>query len=64
VGTRPGDRTVPWTSFACRRSGDEGRRAVGAARGFRIEFEEPVQGPVTLWYGAHFGMGGFVGDEK
>jgi len=63
AGTCLGSRTVPWASFACRRSGDEGRRAVGAARGFRIEFAEEVQGPVAVGYASHFGMGGFASDR-
>jgi hypothetical protein len=57
-----GDRTVPWSSFVCRRSGNGEKRAVGPARGFRIEFGVPVQGPVAVGYASHFGMGGFVGD--
>jgi CRISPR-associated protein Csb2 len=59
AGTILGARTVPWASFACRRSGDEGRQAAGAARGFRMEFAKEVQGPVAVGYASHFGMGGF-----
>ena len=29
--------------------------------GFEIEFAEPVQGPIALGYGCHFGLGQFHG---
>ena len=35
---------------------------LGAA--LRLEFEEEVQGPIALGYGAHFGLGLFVGDPE
>ncbi len=60
AGTILEGREVAWTSFLCRRENGEGRRAGRAGYGFRIEFPEPVQGPVAVGYGAHFGMGGFV----
>ncbi|MFZ2472322.1 MAG: hypothetical protein WAW52_10330 [Methanothrix sp.] len=63
--TSLGGRETPWASFACRRSNGEGRRsAYGIGYGFRIEFAEPVQGPVAVGYASHFGMGGFVGEDK
>jgi CRISPR-associated protein Csb2 len=64
AGTILGGRMVPWASFACRRSGDEGRQAAGAARGFRMEFAEEVQGPMAVGYASHFGMGGFEGEKN
>jgi CRISPR-associated protein Csb2 len=57
-----GDR-VGWSSFRRARSTGDGRRAGSAGYGFRIEFPEPVRGPVALGYGAHFGMGGFEAEE-
>ncbi len=61
--TSLGGRETPWASFACRRSNGEGRRsAYGIGYGFRIEFAEPVQGPVVVGYASHFGMGGFDGE--
>jgi CRISPR-associated protein Csb2 len=63
--TSLGGRETPWASFACRRSNGEGRRsAYGIGYGFRIEFAEPVQGPVAVGYASHFGMGGFETVEK
>jgi len=53
-----GQRTG-WSSFRRARSSGNGRRAGSCGYGFRIEFSEPVRGPVALGYGAHFGMGGF-----
>lgn len=52
-----------WASFHRARSSGEGRRAGGAGYGFMIEFPEPVQGPIAVGYGAHFGMGMFVSED-
>lgn len=54
---------VGWSSFRRARNSGDGRRAGSAGYGFRIEFAEPVRGPVALGYGAHFGMGGFEAEE-
>lgn len=63
-GTKLGEQEVPWHVFLRRReTGEEKPAANGAGYGFRIEFPEPVSGPVAVGYGAHFGMGGFVGDD-
>jgi CRISPR-associated protein Csb2 len=55
---------VGWSSFRRVRNSGYGRGAVSAGYGFRIEFPAPVRGPVTLGYGAHFGMGGFEAEKK
>ncbi len=61
ASTRLGGQDVPWHAFVRRREMDERRPAAnGAGYGFRIEFAEPVQGPVAVGYASHFGMGGFV----
>jgi CRISPR-associated protein Csb2 len=58
--TMLGDHKVPWSVFLRQRGNGEGRKAAnGAGYGFRIEFPEPVRGPVAVGYGAHFGMGVF-----
>jgi len=63
ASTRLSGRDVPWHDFLRRREMDERRPAAnGAGYGFRIEFPEPVQGPVAVGYASHFGMGGFVAD--
>ena len=63
ASTRLGGREVRWQEFLRRRETDERRPAAnGAGYGFRIEFPEPVQGPVAVGYASHFGMGGFVGE--
>jgi CRISPR-associated protein Csb2 len=63
AGTRLGGRDVPWHVFLRRRNQGEGKPAAnGAGYGFRIEFSEPVQGPVAVGYASHFGMGGFETD--
>jgi CRISPR-associated protein Csb2 len=54
-----------WMSFRTERSRGEGRRASrGLGYGFRILFPQKVNGPIALGYGAHFGLGQFVPDEK
>ena len=64
AGTKLGEQEVAWHVFLRQRETGEGRPATnGAGYGFRIEFSEPVQGPVAVGYGAHFGVGGFVGDD-
>jgi len=52
-------RTIRWLRFRTERHRGGGRRA-GLPCGFRIEFAEPVRGPVAVGYGAHFGLGAFV----
>lgn len=63
--TRLDGQDVPWHAFLRRREKGQGKPAAnGAGYGFRIEFPEPVQGPVAVGYASHFGMGGFMGDEE
>lgn len=49
-------KDIPWAMF--HRWRGRGSR-VEHAVGFRVEFEAPVQGPVALGYGAHYGLGLF-----
>lgn len=53
---------VGWSSFRRVRTCGDGRRAGSRGYGFRIEFAEPVCGPVAVGRGAHFGMGGVEGE--
>lgn len=53
-----------WLAFRRERNKGEGRRATNVGYGFRIEFPEPVRGPIALGYGAHFGLGVFVADHS
>lgn len=46
-----------WASFHRARCSGDGRRAGSVGYGFRIEFPQPMHGPIVLGYGAHFGMG-------
>lgn len=48
-----------WSAFASRRAHGGGERG-GGPTGFRLTFAEPVQGPLALGYGAHFGLGVFA----
>lgn len=49
-----------WSAFRRRRVAGGGRRGVDRAYGARLVFDRPVQGPLALGYGAHFGLGLFV----
>ena len=65
ASTSLGGREVRWQEFLRRREMDERAPAAnGAGYGFRIEFPEPVQGPVAVGYASHFGMGGFLSLRK
>jgi CRISPR-associated protein Csb2 len=50
-------RPIQFKRFRQKRNDDGGRRAAGA---FRIEFSEPVRGPICLGHSSHFGLGLFV----
>ena len=50
-------RPIQFKRFRQKRSDDGGRRAAGV---FRIEFPEPVRGPICLGHSSHFGLGLFV----
>ncbi|MDD4651661.1 MAG: type I-U CRISPR-associated protein Csb2 [Methanothrix sp.] len=60
--TSLGGHNAYWSSFQTLREKDNEQenavRRVGY--GFRIQFSEPVQGPMALGYAAHLGMGSFV----
>jgi len=55
-----GKSQTGWSSFRLLRDKGRGKRAGCWDYGFRIVFSQPVQGPVAVGYGAHFGMGLFV----
>ena len=50
------DREITWNQFRRARKGEEPRYGIG----FKIEFENPVAGPIAIGYGSHFGLGLFV----
>lgn len=52
-------RRFPWAAFSSWRSHGNGQRG-GYPTGFRVTFPCEVQGPLTLGYGAHFGLGIFL----
>lgn len=49
-------REIKWYQFTRSRRNEQERYGMG----FRLEFSEPVQGPISLGYGAHFGLGLFL----
>lgn len=59
-----GDRRIAWLRFRRDRPDSSGPHASQAGHGFRIEFPEPVRGPIALGYGCHFGLGLFVPEAR
>lgn len=53
-------RTIPWYRFASRRKKGKQRPDLPGSV-LRVEFPEPVWGPIAAGYGAHFGLGLFKG---
>lgn len=51
-----------WRAFQRTRRNGGGSRGGNQGFGFRIEFDQPVQGPIAVGYGAHFGLGQFRGE--
>lgn len=49
-----------WSGFRRRRFTGGGNRGPDRAFGARLVFDQPVQGPIALGYGAHFGLGLFA----
>lgn len=62
-GTPLAGRETRWLDFRTTRYDGEGRKGGTVGHGFRLEFREPVAGPVALGYGAHFGLGTFWPEE-
>ncbi len=58
-GRSVGARTYRWLQFTTNRRGGSGARAAQIGYGFELEFPEPVQGPISVGYAAHFGLGLF-----
>lgn len=54
-------RPIQFKRFRGKPSDDGGRRMAGA---FRIEFPQPVDGPIVLGHSSHFGMGLFVPEDR
>jgi len=54
-------RRIRWANFQRDRRNGAGTGIVTrTGYGFRLRFAEPIQGPLALGYGAHFGLGLFV----
>ncbi len=52
-------RLTPWRDFRLDRRHGDGQRGLAEPFGFHLRFDEPVQPPLALGYGAHFGLGQF-----
>ncbi len=57
----PPRRSFRWLQFRRERLTGGGRCGTHPGTGFTITFHQPVQGPLALGYGCHFGLGLFVG---
>ena len=62
--TTLGGKATRWLQFRTLRKKGNGSRGANRGFGFRITFSRPVTGPIALGYGAHFGLGVFVGIEE
>lgn len=58
-GIKMGGKFLAWRDFKRNRLKREANQANNDGYGFRIVFPEPVQGPISLGYGCHFGLGLF-----
>jgi len=63
-GTILGERFTRWIEFRRQRLKGEGQKGSTTGYGFRLTFQEPVQGPIVLGYGCHFGLGQFEPERK
>lgn len=52
-----------WLNFRTSRKTGNGSRGPSPPTGFRIRFREVVKGPISVGYGAHFGLGLFIPSE-
>jgi CRISPR-associated protein Csb2 len=60
IKVSPAGDNARWARFRRRRSQGDGRRGPDRALGARLEFRNPVRGPIALGYGAHYGLGLFA----
>jgi CRISPR-associated protein Csb2 len=54
-----GGSSRSWLSFRRHRKSADRRPLNEAGFGFEIEFDEPIDGPLAIGYGSHFGLGLF-----
>jgi len=59
ITVRP-NHSLRTLEFQTERNHGNGRRGHQSGVGLCVEFEEPIQGPLALGYGSHFGLGLFV----
>lgn len=57
----PGSRR--WSRFRRRRRTGEASPGMDQGIGFEVRFADPVEGPIAVGYGAHFGLGRFEAVE-
>jgi CRISPR-associated protein Csb2 len=55
------EQLTRWVEFDVRR---DGRRPTTPVTGLRIRFAEPIDGPLLLGWGCHYGLGVFEPDES
>lgn len=53
-------KNTRWLEFKTNRIKKGGRRPPNSGTGYQITFDEPVQGPIAIGYGAHLGLGQFL----
>ena len=53
-----------WLHFRRDRKSGNGSKSTSIGFGFRIIFSEPVEGPIALGYGSHYGLGLFTPEKE
>ena len=59
-----GQQKLRSLQFQTLRKNGDGRRSIHSPVGFRITFSQPVDGPIAVGYGAHYGLGLFLPLDK
>ncbi len=59
-GTMLGGTQTPWLKFTRIRKSGNGHNAGSLGYGFQLTFDQPINGPIALGYGCHFGLGQFM----
>jgi CRISPR-associated protein Csb2 len=64
TGTWAAGKLLRWLQFARERRGGPTAPTSQIGHGFRVEFSEPVAGPLAVGYACHFGLGQFRAEPE
>lgn len=54
------NRSFRWNQFIRERLGTDHQAAVRYGHGFKLHFDKPVKGPISMGYASHMGLGMFM----